>query len=170
MRKGWPFVGCNRALVSTMTPELLQLQCVFDCLNKLLIFMLLHCSMTVWASGLRHWLQAPVRKGVGSNPTAVKSASAELDSLRESFRGKPAAPMGSMQRSFFAENRRILDRSRTRSQYLPRRQYRSLHTKLPCWVCCPWQRAMPAQHSRISEQAQHKASTTKNHETRTRPT
>ena len=26
---------------------------------------------TVWASGLRRWLQAPVRKGVGSNPTAV---------------------------------------------------------------------------------------------------
>ena len=28
-------------------------------------------SMTVWPSGLRRWLQAPVRKGVGSNPTAV---------------------------------------------------------------------------------------------------
>ena len=28
-------------------------------------------NMTVWPSGLRHWLQAPVRKGVGSNPTAV---------------------------------------------------------------------------------------------------
>ena len=27
--------------------------------------------MTVWPSGLRRWLQAPVRKGVGSNPTAV---------------------------------------------------------------------------------------------------
>ena len=26
---------------------------------------------TVWPSGLRRWLQAPVRKGVGSNPTAV---------------------------------------------------------------------------------------------------
>ena len=25
----------------------------------------------VWLSGLRRWLQAPVRKGVGSNPTAV---------------------------------------------------------------------------------------------------
>ena len=30
-------------------------------------------SMTVWPSGLRRWLQAPVRKGVGSNPTAVTS-------------------------------------------------------------------------------------------------
>ena len=30
-------------------------------------------SMTVWPSGLRRWLQAPVRKGVGSNPTAVRS-------------------------------------------------------------------------------------------------
>ena len=153
-----------------MTPELLQLLVAFDCFIKTFIFMLLHHGTTVWPSGLRRWLKAPVRKGVGSNPTAVKSASTELDSLCEGFRGKPAAPMGSMQRSFFAENRRILDRSRTRSQYLPRRQYRSLHTKLPCWVCCPWQRAMPAQHSRISEQAQHKASTTKNHETRTRPT
>ena len=27
--------------------------------------------MTVWPSGLRRWLQAPVRKGVGPNPTAV---------------------------------------------------------------------------------------------------
>ena len=27
--------------------------------------------MTAWPSGLRRWLQAPVRKGVGSNPTAV---------------------------------------------------------------------------------------------------
>ena len=26
---------------------------------------------TVWPSGLRRWLQAPVRKGVGSNPGAV---------------------------------------------------------------------------------------------------
>ena len=28
---------------------------------------------TVWPSGLRRWFQAPVRKGVGSNPTAVIS-------------------------------------------------------------------------------------------------
>ena len=28
-------------------------------------------TRTVWPSGLRRWLQAPVRKGVGSNPTAV---------------------------------------------------------------------------------------------------
>ena len=30
--------------------------------------------MTVWPSGLRRWLQAPVRKGVGSNPTAVNAS------------------------------------------------------------------------------------------------
>ena len=30
-------------------------------------------AMTVWLSGLRRWLKAPVRKGVGSNPTAVNS-------------------------------------------------------------------------------------------------
>ena len=29
-------------------------------------------SKTVWPSGLRRWLQVEVRKGVGSNPTAVK--------------------------------------------------------------------------------------------------
>ena len=28
-------------------------------------------TWTVWPSGLRRWPQAPVRKGVGSNPTAV---------------------------------------------------------------------------------------------------
>ena len=32
--------------------------------------LLIHCK-TVWPSGLRRWLQAPVRKGMGSNPTAV---------------------------------------------------------------------------------------------------
>ena len=26
---------------------------------------------TVWPSGLRRWLKAPFRKGVGSNPTGV---------------------------------------------------------------------------------------------------
>ena len=31
----------------------------------------IHDFKTVWPSGLRRWLQAPVRKGVGSNPTAV---------------------------------------------------------------------------------------------------
>ena len=29
---------------------------------------------TVWPSGLRRWLKAPFRKGVGSNPTAVNVA------------------------------------------------------------------------------------------------
>ena len=28
-------------------------------------------QMTLWPSGLRRWLKAPFRKGVGSNPTAV---------------------------------------------------------------------------------------------------
>ena len=38
----------------------------------------LHChilfdkvNMTLWPSGLRRWIQVPVRKGVGSNPTEV---------------------------------------------------------------------------------------------------
>ena len=34
-------------------------------------------SKTVWPSGLRRWLKAPVRKGVGSNPTAVTWKSQE---------------------------------------------------------------------------------------------
>ena len=34
--------------------------------------------MAVWPSGLRRWLQAPVRKGVGSNPTAVTFAETVL--------------------------------------------------------------------------------------------
>ena len=38
---------------------------------------------TVWPSGLRRWLKAPVRKGVGSNPTAVSLSIAELQ--RTSF-------------------------------------------------------------------------------------
>ena len=32
---------------------------------------MLMTNMTVWPSGLRRWLKAPFRKGVGSNPTAV---------------------------------------------------------------------------------------------------
>jgi hypothetical protein len=35
-------------------------------------------NMAVWASGLRRRRQAPVRKGVGSNPTAVTSPSLYL--------------------------------------------------------------------------------------------
>ena len=31
-----------------------------------------YTSETVWPSGLRRWLKAPFRKGVGSNPTAVR--------------------------------------------------------------------------------------------------
>ena len=36
-------------------------------------------NMTVWPSGLRRWLQAPVRKGVGSNPTAVNISALLLE-------------------------------------------------------------------------------------------
>ena len=35
-------------------------------------------DMTVWPSGLRRWLKAPFRKGVGSNPTAVTSYAREV--------------------------------------------------------------------------------------------
>ena len=40
------------------------------CLAPRQLQMRLHVK-TVWPSGLRRWLQAPVRKGVGSKPTAV---------------------------------------------------------------------------------------------------
>ena len=36
-------------------------------------------GMTVWPSGLRRWLQAPVREGVGSNPTAVTFSFTEVN-------------------------------------------------------------------------------------------
>ena len=39
------------------------------------------CLKTVWPSGLRRWLQAPVRKGVGSNPTGVTCLRARLCSV-----------------------------------------------------------------------------------------
>ena len=51
--------------------------------------------MTVWPSGLRRWLQAPVRKGVGSNPTAVTLLARASGSDAAAFRraeqttGKP---------------------------------------------------------------------------------
>ena len=38
---------------------------------------------TVWPSGLRRWLKAPVRKGVGSNPTAVTLVSTRLHKATE---------------------------------------------------------------------------------------
>lgn len=42
-------------------------------------------SMTVWPSGLRRWLQAPVRKGVGSNPTAVTGRRCDAGEEKSSF-------------------------------------------------------------------------------------
>ena len=45
-------------------------------------------AKTVWPSGLRRWLQAPSRKGVGSNPTAVTL------SLRKEKRTNRSKPEG----------------------------------------------------------------------------
>ena len=48
--------------------------CVFSQLGNAVLQIVLQRRLedrTVWPSGLRRWLQAPVRKGVGSNPTAV---------------------------------------------------------------------------------------------------
>ena len=40
---------------------------------------------TGWPSGLRRWLKAPVRKGVGSNPTAVTSFHKKIGTVRGLF-------------------------------------------------------------------------------------
>ena len=42
-----------------------------SCIEQLQLSLLALIFKTVWPSGLRRWLQAPVRKGVGSSPTAV---------------------------------------------------------------------------------------------------
>ena len=53
--------------------------CVLVLLGELLTHLVcsldFECITTVWPSGLRRWLQVPVRKGVGSNLTAVNSGS-----------------------------------------------------------------------------------------------
>ena len=46
-------------------------------------------DMTVWPSGLRRWLQAPVRKGVGSKPTAV---TVWLRNVAQWIRHRPTEP------------------------------------------------------------------------------
>ena len=54
-------------------------------------------SVTVWPSGLRRWLQAPVRKGVGSNPTAVTfplNARFFIGNMQESRDAIVCAPTG----------------------------------------------------------------------------
>ena len=62
-----------------------------------------NASKTVWPSGLRRWLQAPVRKGVGSNPTAVtfpvgdisaKKMWEEKEATARGFEPLRAAPNG----------------------------------------------------------------------------
>ena len=56
---------------SYLSPGSMQCQSwLRPALLRLMLF-LKSDSKTVWPSGLRRWLQAPVRKGVGSNPTAV---------------------------------------------------------------------------------------------------
>ena len=48
-------------------------------------------NMTVWPSGLRRWLKAPFRKGVGSNPTAVKELSVSRGKLCENLKVRSGA-------------------------------------------------------------------------------
>ena len=50
---------------------------------------------TIWPSGLRRWLKAPFRKGVGSNPTVVTSVM-----QREEKRGKYKRRKSTQARAF----------------------------------------------------------------------
>ena len=61
--RAWLDYLCALRLTGAIPPQLLAL-----CKQRPSSSVL---HMTVWPSGLRRWLQAPVRKGVGSNPTAV---------------------------------------------------------------------------------------------------
>ena len=72
-----------------MRPQVAALQCPprFAFLKKKMLRVVFEMSndklyhafdRTVWPSGLRRWLQAPVRKGVGSNPTAVTCIDFEI--------------------------------------------------------------------------------------------
>ena len=56
---------------------------------------------TLWPSGLRRWLKAPVRKGVGSNPTAVNL----LKKLREIYYLMEKLPGGFEPPSLDSESR-----------------------------------------------------------------
>ena len=61
--------------------------------------------MTVWPSGLRRWLQAPVRKGVGSNPTAVTFAGDALSAPAHPCRAAATHPAPACKGSRWAEAR-----------------------------------------------------------------
>ena len=52
-----------------------------------------HIDMTAWPSGLRRWLKAPVRKGVGSNPAAVNEQRA-CNWIARAVHGQLALPNG----------------------------------------------------------------------------
>ena len=62
---------------------------------------------TVWPSGLRRWLQAPVRKGVGSNPTAVS-----LQDARAVAECRPTSARMALLRPTSQSARRICPRQR----------------------------------------------------------
>ena len=60
-------------------------------------------TWTVWPSGLRRWLQAPVRKGVGSKPTAVIS---ERATFLFDFAGKGCTLAGAATKKLINKTRR----------------------------------------------------------------
>ena len=79
--RGWHHPTC--AVLTAHLPRLVRdvasrvdiRRAISDAASVIVFFS--HCSTdfnvlkTVWPSGLRRWLKAPVRKGVGSNPAAV---------------------------------------------------------------------------------------------------
>ena len=77
---------------------------------------------TVWPSGLRRWLKAPFRKGVGSNPTAVTLAA-------------PFAPQSIPQQARLRAIFSVSPRGARRKQQLP-----SKHRTWHIAGCGPWRR------------------------------
>jgi hypothetical protein len=68
---------------------------------------------TVWPTGLRRWLKAPVRKGVGSNPTAV-IAGAQLPEQPPRSRRLASSECACLRRPTRASRPRFLEASRHR--------------------------------------------------------
>ena len=69
-------------------------------------------AKTVWPSGVRRWLKAPVRKGVGSNPTAVISLIAACGRPRPLYAflvvDKQMVLLGLEPRSFGSDGKRLI--------------------------------------------------------------
>ena len=90
-------------------------------------------NMTVWPSGLRRWLQAPVRKGVGSNPTAVIVLPFRFGSPV----GKPAEALRTLSGSRARRFSRAWTRWRRRKNYTHSLSFNAFRYQ---WHACMWVR------------------------------